>query len=731
MSSGLHIYNNHHENEVDVDDFHFDEPEASRNDDKDDNEDEGLPEDVYSLLTVSRPFSPGFFYSLFVIGIQYLLMLLVLLDLLDTDYSFQILDKHNPTGVPKGVPAAVTVAQGVSMFLSVSTETNFLMALNKLTGSHDIPALLRANPDIDTSLGSWTVKYWIAILLQLCIGIGMLTLGFILNMAATTVLDLMLNVAGLAIISELQDLFFGLAKEGYLSSWVQEETALVTNFEIPKEMRQFQKHNPAARHWKQFIFVASFLGLLASYSVVVKRQRSGEFLCQSFFVQFGDAFRPELPSFSGEYRQTGKRVGGRVVYEDDTAKKSGARFWYCEAEQSWTFSGGKFYLEFGNGPGSEIYSLNDDDDPCETYWAKSQPTETYAITETTSEPWMILDYYTNRTLPIDFMTLFCLDCVVGGRTCSNHGVCRNSRCECDFGRFGLDCEYALPCTSLELDRRTEPFPAVLRDDQGRRSIPSTSFNLLRDDEGIPVVVYNKPVYVTTEKGNTSTKEEKIKDVMLFLGRRWGLTLGSLEFLDGQPTRGSSRNADPTSRQSLITYLRSEQLQYIYIGYDFHFLSDAMDIHTPSDKVIPIEVSWFKARRWLTLAATESEDSNGPLDLTVDLYRADQTQPIPTVLLCARCQSAVNPCLNRGKCRNQDDTPFANDGNLDGGGGECECLVGFGGHLCEKELACTDEGGFCFFNGTCNESTGDCVCPPTHEGRLCQYETASAQRSRKQ
>jgi hypothetical protein len=707
----------------------------------------GLPEDIYSLLTVAPAGSAAFFYSLAVMLFQLIIIMLTLLDLLGTDASMKV-DHSNPLRVPPGVNKEVTLAQAFSMILLVASESNFLTALDKMTVQTDHVGVRDAvfrllGQDIQRKTFQrdlWLCKCSVSIILQLIAGIGMLMVGFVMNMQSTSVLGLMLNFAALQFISDIQDIAFWVARDGYVSLWVEQATQHVKQVQIPCPKRTFDKAYCRQTLVKRVTYLLVTCAVMAGYGVLVHQQTNGRFLCQNLFVQWGDQVRPELPSFTGEYQQhPSQKIHGRVVYY---GQWSGARFAYCSSMKVWTFKGGYFQLKFGEGEDSVVERVDPDlDDPCVGYWAKSAETHTFDITETMITAWTVWDMYTNQThLPIDFMTMYCLDCNAnGGRTCSNYGSCNSetNRCDCDFGRFGLNCEYPLPCKSLELDLRTPPFPAVLEKHGKGRSMPTTSFSLLTDDEGIPVVVYNKPVYVNapkkrkqkaevSESGNesiallTATMEEKseeeqqIEDVLMFLGRRFGLA----KSLDANGNRTT-----PTSRAELVQYLRNERFQAIFSGYDFHMMSSQVDTGTPTDKVTPAEVSWYKTRKWLTLAATDSENSNGNLKGRMDLYRADETQAIDTVLLCRYCQSALNPCINKGYCARQDNTPQFNDGSSDGGAGECQCLPGFSGYLCEHEQSCTDEGATCFYNGTCDALSGDCICPLGYEGRLCQYESS--------
>jgi len=630
-----------------------------------------LPEDIYSLIYTSEYHSWAFFYGLLVFGVQITIILMILNDLVDLS------DSNNPLQVAPGVSLEVTIAQAISTVLAVVTQTNLLTALSRASEGYDPDINMAVNPSC-----TWR-KFTLTVRLQFLVGILYLADSFILNMQSASVLELMMNFAALAFISDIQDLAFWLAHHGFLSETIQNETYQVEKYEIPV---QHVKRKVAK---KRLLFGIICTILLSLYSVVVHQQRSGKFLCKKIFVQFGDAYRPELPYFSGEYLQGSHLVNGRVVYVDPKGR-SKARFAYCNKEHAWTFSGGLYPATID--PDAGVLEFKETSDPCE-YWVKSTETRTYDITETTS--WMIFKFVTKETLPLESFTLNCNDCDSHGSTsCSGHGACVNNQCVCNPGRSGHSCEYWKHCSNLELDERTLPFPysnaGVFR--------PSNSYELLLEKDAAsenstrPVLVYNKPVYFAEVPS-----QPDILNIILFTGRRWCIVL-NVELTD----------TELQSKENLPRYLTTNFHGW-FSRFHIYFFSEPIDVGGPSDfSSNPSDLIWYRSRQWL---------KNGDKVF----YQVDDNHPTKTVLLCSDCQSLTNDCFNGGECRkDKHKTAIINSSTTRG---ECICPLGTSGFLCERELSCYEPGVKCFNGGKCNKQTGDCSCPSTHTGRLCQYGTA--------
>lgn len=327
-------------------------------------------------------------------------------------------------------------------------------------------------------------------------------------------------------------------------------------------------------------------------------------------------------------------------------------------------------------------------DPC-SYWVRSAETESYDVIATRPADWYVYDILSNQTPPIDYLLMLCTDCEGSRATnaCSGSGKCVDNTCVCNNNRMGTVCEYPFPCSTLELDTRTEPFPYA------QTHVPATSYELLLNNSSQPVSVYGKPVYVAQIGDNTLAL-----NIILFTGRRWGFFL-NLELEDAA--------LDQQLRPGLPDYL-PENFHSWLSKYRVYFFSDPMDYMSPSDSGSPVDLQWYKTRRWITIGDRS-------------LYRIDTNQPTNTVLLCPSCLPFFNDCMNEGKCTLNGTAPaFARSSYLDARG-TCACPLGFSGTLCEHEDTCMDINGTCFNGGNCTDDrSGRCSCPLTHAGSLCQY-----------
>ena len=115
----------------------------------------------------------------------------------------------------------------------------------------------------------------------------------------------------------------------------------------------------------------------------------------------------------------------------------------------------------------------------------------------------------------------------------------------------------------------------------------------------------------------------------------------------------------TNRAEYLT----DKVHSHFSDYSVEYISNPVDVNTPSDAATPIGVNWFGAQaRGISMVGIQAVDPN---------------RPSTAVLLCAVCDNITNPCFFNGIC--QDD-------------GTCMCTTGSSGTLCQI----TPDG-----NGLCN------------------------------
>ena len=248
-------------------------------------------------------------------------------------------------------------------------------------------------------------------------------------------LSLLLNFTAMGFVSELDEVVFFLAMQGFVGVQCEEAAEIVTgtSYYVPKKK---------LRATKMVLLSCLFSAMVAGWSVVVQNQVNGKYLCSTIFVQIGDDLLPALGTFSGLYDlQSPTDNGFGSQYMSYVDRRSGkATFGYCEDSGAWT-------LQWNES--NETTS-----DPC-NWVAMSSPTTSYDITTTASDKWYAMQ--SSRTVVLDPFLLECYDCGSDDAGCNGRGVCSNAICDCIDGVYGLRCEFSEPCQSLVLDARTEGF----------------------------------------------------------------------------------------------------------------------------------------------------------------------------------------------------------------------------------------------------------------------------------
>jgi hypothetical protein len=534
-----------------------------------------------------------------------------------------------------------------------------------------------------------TYNTWlVSCLAQLMAGLLVLVTSFILTMQASTVLDLMLNLTALLFMAEIDDIGFSLAKNGFITDQLQRETESVLDFEVPKPKRRNIQ--------RRILYLLALAGLLVCYGTLKSHQLKGKFLPTFIYVQFGDAYNPKIPYYSGILTSGNIRTYNYREYRD--LGSHNILLAYCYKEQSWTFS--------------------DTNDPCD-YFAKSTKTKTYDVTQIPDSLWEVKDSI-DRLQPFDSFSLVSRDC--NPSTCQ--GTCgEDGLCDCPHDRFGMDCEFTDVCQNLEIDVRFGAFPSV---DIGKESFAvSHTFHLLKDPSTQEYVrVYNMPAYYSNATFPAN--------ILFYGGRRWIVTSEwDLFNLTLEEMSSSSKFFLEKTVETLQTRFHG----YFQANYTPFFVSDPVDFETPTFQATPIGLGWWTVER---------------LDEVLRYFGPDVPQS--TKLLC---QAETPSCIGqpedfcnvgKGQCNNQTGLCecdhkdyFGNqcellkpcydqellqcggNGICDQSSGVCRCNLPYFGKLCERTYKCYEEDGQCKNGGICNVVTGDCECPedPAIHGVACE------------
>mmetsp|Transcript_27191 Transcript_27191/g.65073 ORF Transcript_27191/g.65073 Transcript_27191/m.65073 type:complete len:705 (+) Transcript_27191:123-2237(+) len=635
-----------------------DATEIKEEDDDDDDDpygdqNEAIPATIYSLMFVSPTWSRAYCYALVLWAVQMTMTVAALLNSVDTS------GLSNPAQIPAGVPVTVTVTQALIIPVAVASQVNFIEGI--------IRANDRVNEHIEFDPMSHSFLDWLfSSFAQMSVGLGLLILVFLFTMQSETVFQVLVNIVALFAVANISTNGFFMANRGFLGYKVWKETINVINHTIDRSYKSNTIH--------QIGYVLCVCGMLVAYGVVVSLQRSGYYRCASIYTQFDDDFDIDLPYLSGVYDRVDQQVFGRFFYADDVTHST-LYMAYCNSEESWG-----------------IAPYDDRVDQC-SYGVLSSVTSSFDASKTDELPWRV------RGLDESFVHLSqsiiqCADC--DQSSClPSRGTCRDNKCVCKDGRYGIHCEFRAPCEEIVVNANYEDFPPIQSLGSGEYVLIPRRFLLLKDDNGTIAQAYNRPVYYSS----------LFRFVMLFTGRRWAIVIPTFQILEGDDFGFEVARdylLDIFSSVHMYSYLKQQNLQRFTV-------SEEVDTNSPLDQGLPIGLNWIGTRL--------VRSSSAP---TVALAPNTVYDP---VFICAQCDDIVNQCENLGVCDNST------------GVGVCKCVESalleiplHTGALCEKQLTCTEAGDQfpdvlptgCLADYVCQED-GTCSC--TNErpdvGRFCQ------------
>ena len=344
--------------------------------------------------------------------------------------------------------------------------------------------------------------------------------------------------------------------------------------------------------WFQIILLlVSFLVMSILNLWILERQHNGSYLPKYITVQFDDEIRPDLSTFSSEFKLVVTRFGldkSRIVYKSERGNGS---IGYCEELTAWTF-----------GVDRETKNY------CENIRAISSRSDSLDISLILGMPWFVrTSADSSRLLPLSnvFSQRGCLTDLDCGQ-----GICDGGTCVCRGKYFGARCHYSEDdvCETIRVDEQTDEFTGL------RRRV-SPKYELLRaQGDGRVIAAYNHPVYVETLAWEKEPGDNI--DAIIYTGLRWMLTS--------------------------ITMPEDGRLD-LYFPPSFHASSDslgpieatteAVRFYTATDeRPAPVSIRWF-----LPGSSVISE--------------IDPVLGINTVLLCATC-SKTNPCFFNNTCSDE-------------------------------------------------------------------------------
>ena len=388
------------------------------------------------------------------------------------------------------------------------------------------------------------------------------------------------------------------------------------------------KTKPRTKWMRRIVMTLLVTGFMTGYFVIVVAQITGAYRCTSVYVQFGDAYFPELAYYSGKFTgdDVSKRVqNNRQYFIDSTGK---VELKYSTSEKAWTFV-------FTN-------------EPERGYLIKSEETVSFDIADMASQAW-----YANTeegVKPMDFLAMKCTDCTEGEVT--DEYTCKDNYRICNESHIGFECE-SVPadCRYYGLDLRTKG---------GLLNFPNANFFVNFEFQVLGnITVFDREIYVPFQY-NGADDEEKMKAFILFTGRRWAI-MGPRETEDPDTTVADFKDF-LYSKQNFTTFRNNLMMDEIirmfrddkpnadlksrhYIvnnsfrSYQPLYFSTPVDYGTPSYSFDPADVQW-------AVAEPIDEELRGPNSLFE--MRPNDDDVITARYLCSDCRDKPDLCRNDGE-----------------------------------------------------------------------------------
>lgn len=176
-----------------------------------------LTQNTYSLIYVAPYSSSAFFFGIFFALFQFGMAYLAFSDLIEWE------DPSNPLRVPEHVDWEVEAAGFLALTLAVPLFKDVMDSTRKLgEGWHPV------NPEDGTT----AFKFYLAYMMQFVVGCLFQVVIFLLVIQSTAVIDMFLNFAALSFVTEVDDVAFQLAKDGYLTLNMAEVCSQLGNYNL-------------------------------------------------------------------------------------------------------------------------------------------------------------------------------------------------------------------------------------------------------------------------------------------------------------------------------------------------------------------------------------------------------------------------------------------------------------------------------------------------------------------
>ena len=332
---------------------------------QDEEEDEQLdieiPQDSFSIFYVAKT-THEHLLPIAVFLMQISILSLILYNLLQTQGSPLDLTMN----IPVDVPIEVTIAQYLACLVSVFTATDFTDGVfflkRRILNEDDY---LRLHDD--NQRPPYSIKWEASNLMRMAEGLLVISVCFVFIVQSTTVIDLFLDFAGVAFVSELDDVAFRLADRGFLGVAAKRLADKVLMCKAHNEEKGEHRGMKIRKAARVVLFATIALVMWIGLSYFAREQDVLNWACKSVSLTIGEAKLVRYRSFSGTYILTGRRHAKRAVYVQEQGEGS-AFLAYCEETNRWTVYNNPLHFDdddyYDDDDDESSIEEEDDDDEC-------------------------------------------------------------------------------------------------------------------------------------------------------------------------------------------------------------------------------------------------------------------------------------------------------------------------------------------------------------------------------
>ncbi len=242
-----------------------------------------FPEDTYTLMTTSKPFSQPWLMSLLVFGIQASFTSMII-----QAQWYQHKAATNFLDVPYDVTLSTRIGQVTGMILIVYYQTDYWVASTLLeimvfgrkkseTGDNEMQNILSTDDDVENVasfernadvLSPTALNILIPSIMRLFQCLGVIAASTVLILQSDNIIDLVKDYTAIFFISEIDEFIFRLSLTGYLGGKFSRKADESRKVTVPDV-----KEHP----FRLFGFMAIFSIMLGCWMFVSKNQKNGVF----------------------------------------------------------------------------------------------------------------------------------------------------------------------------------------------------------------------------------------------------------------------------------------------------------------------------------------------------------------------------------------------------------------------------------------------------------------------